>query len=866
MAVTLQKINGRWIVVVNHPTSTSTSSGTTSTSGSSSSSSSSSDSVSSSVVAQAASATAEENNATSSSASGAKVSGQLSLSQINQLHKNIIANTKVSYVQENGKYYKIVNGQKYIDWSDPRNSQRETETVTSTWYDIDTALANVYSQAQKLGIKIDKPASYGKSITSASQAQKILDAYVNKANAQIAAAYNKQISNTKSSGGAAAAKVGPTETTYYDIADQLKSIQSTASQYGVNASALSQTKYNTLTDAQKALNNYIASTQSAINAKITADNAAAKASATWKPSSIPESMKADYDSWNNEIKSKYGKTLNPDYFLWLKGGQTTAVHGAPKYYLEDALKEDDSTRAARAAADAVADAKFAASQKALQESYNAMLVAKGTSSNVNRGNNASNVKSASYSKGTPSTFSNADNTINQIKVVKSTDAIKAVKAVTDAANKAVLGVDTGKATSEKLKELSKVVVNDIKVIKAADASQSTNAVKGNNASAKYKNAIAKAEAATGMIKLANGSWVAQTEKGGATNPNSYLNTTVYHASDAEKQQNAADYAKKLAGTYTPSKKATSNAEYDAAVAKANAAAAQARQLQANFKEIVAANGAIIDAAQRKGNLGTGAKDIRVIQTNAAGQVTGTSRTIQQYESDLKNAKSIASVPITSKTSAADKKAIQSAREYMLARTPTLQRLTTEIQQISNDAGATPETSTFKTRDQLRYESEIAAGGIGAALVSANKKFQDAFSYKKAADTVDRYNAQVSPYMPTVENVSAYRSQLLGADRAAKLDDIIAHNSALKSIASWEVSKYDWAREHPVSAAGEVGKLVAESYLGGALLKGASLGLKAGTLAALEPIAANSAKIAKIVPVAGKVAGAVPRHCRSWYND
>ncbi|HEY3390331.1 MAG TPA: hypothetical protein VGK38_12205 [Prolixibacteraceae bacterium] len=105
--------------------------------------------------------------------------------------------------------------------------------MTSTWYDIDTALASVYSQAQKYGIKIDKPASYGKSLTSASQAQKILDAYVNKANAQIAATYNKQISNTKSSGGVAAAKVGPTEATYYDIADQIKSIQSTAGQYGV---------------------------------------------------------------------------------------------------------------------------------------------------------------------------------------------------------------------------------------------------------------------------------------------------------------------------------------------------------------------------------------------------------------------------------------------------------------------------------------------------------------------------------------------------------------------------------------------------------------------------------------------------------
>lgn len=862
MAVTLQKINGRWIVVVTHPTGTTSGTTSSSTSGSAGS-----------IVAQAVDATAAENNATSSSSvAAAKVSGPLSLNQINQFHKNIINNTKVSHVEENGKFYKVVNGQKYLDWSDPRNSQRETETVTSTWYDIDTALTNVYSQAQNLGIKIDKPASYGKSITSASQAQKILDAYVNKANAQIAAAYNKPISNTKSSGGAAAAKVGPTETTYYDIADQIKSIQSTAGQYGVNASALSQTKYNTLTDAQKALNNYISSTQSAINAKITADNAAAKASATWKPSTIPSSMKADYDSWNNEIKSKYGKTLNPDYFLWLRGGQTTATHGAPKYYLEDALKEDDSTRAARAAADAVADAKFAASQKALQESYNAMLKAKGTSSNTNKGNNAANIKSSSYSKGTPSTFSNADNTINKIKVVKSTDAIKAVQSVTAAANKAVLGVDSSKATSEKLKELSNIIVNDIKIIKATDSSSQVNVAKGNNASAKYKNAVAKAEAATGKIQLANGKWVNQTEKNGASNPNTYLNTTVYHSSDAEKQQNAIDYQKKLAGTYTPSKKATSNTEYDAAVAKANAEAAKSKQLQANFKEIVAANGAIINSSQQmSGHLGTGAANVRIIQTDKAGNVTGKSKTVGQYTAELKNNQVLAAIPITSKTSESDKKAIQQAREYMLARTPTLQRLSTELKQIQNDVQATAGaqapvgSNQFKTVDQLRYEKEIAAGGIGAALVSANKKFQDALSYKKAADTVSPYvqavDSTISGYIPDQARIAQIRKSVFeSVGQGSHSEDVnnrIRSNKVTSKVDDWLLDKYDFLQSHPVEAGAEVGKIVVESYAGGALLKGASLGLKAGTLAALEPIAANSAKIAKIAPVAGKVAGAVP---------
>jgi hypothetical protein len=452
MAVTIKYINGVPIVVVTRPTGTTT--GT------------SSGSSNSSVVAQAASATAVENNAASSSVAASK-SGPLSLSQINQLHKNIIANNKVSYIEENGKFYKVVNGQKYLDWSDPRNSQtRDANSTSSTWYDIDTALSNVYAQAAKLGVSVNKPSkTYGKSITSETEAQKILDSYVTQVNNQISSNYAKQVaasnkqsaSNSKSGGGASAIKVGNLTTTTYDIAANVKNIQSTAKQYGVTLSGLSQTSFSSQSAAQKALDNYYNAAQKALNAKINSENVSAKAAAAWKPSTIPSSMKADYDSWNSEVQTKYGKTLNPDYFLWLKGGKA-AINGAPKYYLEDAQKETDATRSARAAADAVKEAKFAASQKALQDSYNAMLIAKGTSSNTNRGNNAANIKSSSYSKGTPATFSNANNKINKITVVKAetkTDnntklqtgsnalakynnklAVATVKSVTEKANKA----------------------------------------------------------------------------------------------------------------------------------------------------------------------------------------------------------------------------------------------------------------------------------------------------------------------------------------------------------------------------------------------------------------------------------------------
>lgn len=82
---------------------------------------------------------------------------------------------------------------------------------------------------------------------------------------QVAASNKQSASNSKSGGGASAVKVastkaGSNETTYYDIADQVKSIQSTAKQYGASVSGLSKTRYNTLAEAQKALNAYVAST------------------------------------------------------------------------------------------------------------------------------------------------------------------------------------------------------------------------------------------------------------------------------------------------------------------------------------------------------------------------------------------------------------------------------------------------------------------------------------------------------------------------------------------------------------------------------------------------------------------------------
>lgn len=460
MAVTLQKINGVWLVVVNHsPTANTTTSST----------SSSSSSGSSSAVAAAASATAAENNAASSSQSNlggaAAKQGTSLMNQINSWHKNIINNTKVSHVEENGKYYKVINGVKYFDYSDPRNTPADTQkTASTTWYDVDTALTEVYQQAAKLGISVSKPSNnYGKSITSSSQAQKILDDYVSQVNKQISASYAKQaasskssISNSKVGGGASAVKVGNLTTTTYDIADNIRNIQSTAKQYGVTLSGLSQTHFSSQSAAQKALDDYYAAAQKAMSAKLGTTAAAAKTTTMWQPSSIPASMKSDYDSWNSEIQSKYGKTLNPDYYLWLKNGKA-GINGVPKYYLEDAMKESDATRSARAAADAVAEAKYAASQKSLQDSYDAMLKAKGTTSAKNSTNNASNQKSKNYSKGTPATFSNANNAINKISVVKAetkTDntkqqagsnalakfnnklAAEAVKSVTEKANAA----------------------------------------------------------------------------------------------------------------------------------------------------------------------------------------------------------------------------------------------------------------------------------------------------------------------------------------------------------------------------------------------------------------------------------------------
>lgn len=101
-----------------------------------------------------------------------------------------------------------------------------TGSVSSTsYFDIDSSLADVYKQASAAGISIQKPQSYGKSIVDAKKAQAIIDAYVATANKALASknsSVNKTSVNTSS---------------YYDIDSSLTAMYREAVAQGVKAAA-----------------------------------------------------------------------------------------------------------------------------------------------------------------------------------------------------------------------------------------------------------------------------------------------------------------------------------------------------------------------------------------------------------------------------------------------------------------------------------------------------------------------------------------------------------------------------------------------------------------------------------------------------
>jgi hypothetical protein len=821
--------------------------------------------------------------------------------------KKLAKNTTVKYITENGKQYAVV-GDKKIDLAEyiaahpeqvtnaptvtttnavaanavaasasSGSSGSSESTTSSSYYDVDTALKSVYSQAKAAGINISAPTSYGSKITSQSQAQKIIDEYTAKANAALTASNKKAAVAASAKATTTSAKA--TTTTTYDISANIKNIQATAKQYGVTLAGLSQTSFSSQAAAQKALDNYYSSAQKALSAKLAIPAIAAETPAkptSYYTRSLTSSEQAEYDSMNNDAVAKYGKHVNPEYYAWLKGASSLTV--APKYYTEDAQRESQAEIDARNTRNAQREAQVAASQAKLQESYNAMLKAKGTTSAKNSTNNASNTKSANYSKGTPSTFSNANNTINKITVVKAADTIKAtnspVKATevktlsapwagkTISINTPVERAGTGstlKATSANLNKLASTKVNQIsvvpKVAAAAVATKGAIDVSKIDATKMSASEIRAVQDATGKTLLADRkTWVDNVQTVGAKNAAAIVNNKTY-ASSAEqikslntawqtkKNESNTNTANKKFGTYKIAE--TANAEYDAAVAARDAAERRAQAL-AEAAGKATNYGIIKDKAGYALNRVTDKSgNVKTTDRNALGQDIAVLTPVLTASQKAQRTADYKSLISGGKTSSNTKKGSQQGESIFKSTEPE------ETQYYSQTAGMSAQKTAEVNAPLLGGESyyNIKDWGVSKATIQAQKaaaakrnalkaeeekfakehtdslsqaaiKLYSATTDMEAlADTEKAANAKVSvytkKYMPTTFELN---KTVMGTSKQVGLDDEVnaVKNNVLGSAAiNAGEDAYNYIREKPVSTVKDVAVTVAEGYVLGA---------------------------------------------------
>jgi hypothetical protein len=147
---------------------------------------------------------------------------------------------------------------------------------------------------------------------------------------------------------------------------------------------------------------------------------------------------------------------------------------------------------------------------------------------------------------------------------------------------------------------------------------------------------------------------------------------------AEKTKLATEYQNRLATGKTGKSQSTYENKNLVEARKAAAEALKAAEAVRNaYKSVKALDGKIIDAVQMKGGIaGTGENKVTVqtrkVVKNSKGEITdikvlAKSGTAKEYAEALKIAKANAAIPLTSVTSASDKKAILEARKYLLDR-------------------------------------------------------------------------------------------------------------------------------------------------------------------------------------------------------
>lgn len=369
--------------------------------------------------------------------------------------------------------------------------------------------------------------------------------------------------------------------------------------------------------------------------------------------------------------------------------------------------------------------------------------------------------------------------------------------------------------------------------------------------AKKIDAIKAQEKATGRIMLKDGTWIDPIERKGNNTGKEAI--TIYN----------------------------SKKERDSIIAAQKAISKSARDSAKNYKKVVDKSGKVIDAVISNSLSGVGESGIRVVSMDKSGKIVASSKTARQYRDDLKTAKKIAPSPINMTTSAANRKKINEAREYLVSRgigaDYSIVDSVPTYYNTKDTSYKAPKTVQFKTVDQARHDDMIKKGGLGAASVKLNDKFIDTFSYKNIMKKLDTANTEASKALnlPTLKTIEKKRDKTLSGitvkvtqpgkttreytllDKQREGQKAIYDNKYGKGVFDWTADKYDFAKAKPITTAGTVAAMYATGAVIGTVVDGAlgAVSVGAGKVAAKSTsklIQRGAAATSKHVKTAGNV--------------
>jgi len=334
---------------------------------------------------------------------------------------------------------------------------------------------------------------------------------------------------------------------------------------------------------------------------------------------------------------------------------------------------------------------------------------------------------------------------------------------------------------------------------------------------------------------------------------------------------------------------------------------EAEKVRNAYKSVVALDGKIIDAVQMKGGIaGTGENKVtiqkREVIKNSKGEITdikvlAKSGTAKEYAQALKIAKANAAIPLTSVTSASDKKAILEARKYLLERASTTAEQTKLQEKFAKADGV--KTSNYErfisaqigkvgsiigkyskpgtqgarvSKDLQEFSKKDLSTGIKTSVIAYQNLFDSGMS-KSLSPVFQRIEAVDR----AVENVLAGTSitisekgtwqiskkgkeSLKGVTFNAKeaKDKGIEGNAVLKGVSDYTTEVYNYAKNRPVSAVAGIGLTVAGGAAAGAVTKGAGLLVGGGLYSVATKVGAKTAGRAVVSKTAYALAGQVQR--------